>query len=116
MQILAVTVKGTITLDVEADDTIEEVRAKIRAKVWPKPDEPRLSFNGKRLEDGRTLAECGVEDGSATWGFTTLLDRPSSTLSAVLPLSWLPGWWVQDLAATTKTVRQMPSVDTACPL
>jgi ubiquitin-large subunit ribosomal protein L40e len=54
----------TLAFEVEPSDSVEKLKAKVKDSLGIPPEEQRFIYNGKQLEDGRTLDDYDIQEGS----------------------------------------------------
>eukprot|EP01031_Cornospumella_fuschlensis_P026727 gene26727-32296_t len=65
MQVFVKTLTGkTISVDVEPDESIESLKAKIQEKEGVPPDQQRIIFGGKQLDNLKSLSDYDIDDDS----------------------------------------------------
>jgi len=65
MQVFVKTLTGkTISVDVEPDESVESLKAKIQEKEGISPDQQRIIFGGKQLDSLKSLSDYDIDDDS----------------------------------------------------
>ncbi len=77
MQICVKTLTGNVAnIDVEALDTIADIKLKFQNQEGTPAEKQKLIFGGKQLEDSRALADYGIKQGAAVHVVVALSSGP----------------------------------------